>query len=174
MQDNEPELVSSKKDRKFAPIWILLLMFVAVPILVISSCVGYLALQARRPKDMPNAIWIDAPPVPFGFYRGWWESCWLEPDQQANHCRLYAPGLPKPVVYEGRFMPCDASQPVPVSQLKLRAPKSSEQMWIFPGFVVLLQDDRILVPIDKVGDCAKIRRTFGSQNTGLTAPMGIE
>jgi len=157
MEDKEAEQVSSKRRRKIAPIWIFLLMFVAVPILVISSCVGYSAVQARRPKDMPNAIWIDAPAVPFGFYHGWWEGCWLDSDQQTNYCRLYGPELNPPVVYEGRFMPCDGSQPIPMSELKLRPPQQNSEMWIFPGFVAFLESGRLLVPTDKVSDCSKIR-----------------
>ena len=148
-----------KRGRKIAPIWILLFVFVAVPILVISSCVGYSPFQARRPKDMPNAIWIDAPAVPFGFYHGWWEGCWLESDQRTNHCRLYGPGLHPPVVYEGRFMPCDSSQPVPTGELRLKPPRYGPDVWIYPSprFIVFLEDGRILVPIDELSNCSKIR-----------------
>jgi hypothetical protein len=145
-----------KEGRKISPIWILTAVFVAVPIVLIASCVGYSAFQARRPKDMPNAIWIDAPAVPFGFYHGWWESCWLESDQQTNHCRLYEPELRPPVVFEGRYMPCEGKSPIQMTELKLRPPARSESMWIFPGFVAFLEDGRILVPLENVRDCPRI------------------
>lgn len=156
-----------KRGQKIAPIWIVLFMFVAVPILVISSSVGYSAFQARRPKDMPNAIWIDAPAVPFGFYHGWWEGCWLESDLRTNHCRLYGPGLHPPVVYEGRFVPCDGGQPVPMAELKLRAPQESSDMWIDPSpkFDAFLEDGRILVPIENVSDCSSIRGRLERKRT---------
>jgi hypothetical protein len=159
-----------KQDRKIAPIWILLAMFIAAPILVIGSCVGHSALQARRPKDMPNAIWIDAPAVPFGFYHGWWEGCWLEPDQRTNHCRLYGPGLHPPVVYEGRFMPCDSTEPIPPGELKLGPPRDSSDMWIFPGFVVFLESDRILVPIQNTSDCSIIRERLETKAAQTERP----
>jgi hypothetical protein len=153
-----------RESRKIAPIWILLTILVAAPIALMASCVGYSAFQARRPKDMPNAIWIDAPAVPFGFYRGWWEGCWVEPDQQTNHCRLYARGLRPQVVFEARYMPCEEKSPIQMTELKLRPPARNESMWIFPGFVAFLEDGRILVPLDKVRDCPKILERLEHKN----------
>jgi len=122
-----------------------------------ASCFAYTAFQARRPKDIPNAIWINAPAVPFGYYHGWWEGCWMESDLRSNHCRLYGPGLNPAIVYEGRFMPCDGNQPVPMADLKLKPPHDSSDMWVLPGFVVFLENGRILVPIDKANECTNIR-----------------
>jgi len=112
---------------------------------------------------MQNAIWIDAPAIPFAFYHGWWEGCWLDPDGQTDHCRLYAPGLDPPVVYEGRFMPCDSGEPVPASELMLRPPHDSAHMWEFPRFIVFLRDGRVLVPIENVSDCSKIREQLKNE-----------
>jgi hypothetical protein len=134
-------------------------MFVGIPALLMVLSLGYLAFEARRPKDMPlNSIWIDAPAVPFGFYRGWWQGCWVEPDQQANRCRLYGPGLRPSVVYEGRFTPCEGTSPIPMGELKLKPPSDSSDMWIFPRFLVFLQDGRLLVPVENAQDCPKIRQ----------------
>lgn len=144
------------ESRNIPPIRILLITFVALPIVLMASCLGYSAFEARRPREMPNAIWIDALPVPFGFYRGWWEGCWVESDQQANHCRLYARDLHPPVVFEGRYMPCGGTSPIQITELKLRPPARDESMWIFPGFVAFLKDGRILVPLENVPDCTKI------------------
>jgi hypothetical protein len=133
-------------------------MFVGLPLLTVTLSIAHLAFQARRPKDMPlTSIWIDAPAVPFGFYHGWWQGCWVEPDGTANHCRLYGPGLHPPIVYEGRFMPCSGNTPIQPAELKLRTPPDSVDMWIFPGFVVLLQDGRMLVPVENMQDCPKIQ-----------------
>lgn len=152
--------------RKIDPVWILTAMFVAVPILGMASCLGLKAFQARRPKDMPaSSIWIDAPAVPFGFYHGWWEGCWIESDGQTNHCRLYGPELSPPIIFEGRFMPCGALAPIPVSELKLKPPPHSPDMWIFPGFIAFLEDGRILVPLENVGDCPKIRDRLEREKT---------
>jgi hypothetical protein len=152
--------------RKIAPIWILLSMFVAAPIFLMVSCLTYLAFEARRPRQMPlSSIWIDAPAVPFGFYHGWWEDCWMETDQQANHCQLYRPGLHPPVVYEGRYVSCDGKGPIPLNELKLRAPAQAEEMWIFQRFVVFLNDGRLLVPVENIQDCAKIRQR--TERTGV-------
>jgi hypothetical protein len=60
------------------------------------------AWQARRPSDMPhNSIWIEAPAVPLGFYRGWWLGCWIDSDHISNRCRFWSSGG-LGVVYEGR------------------------------------------------------------------------
>jgi hypothetical protein len=68
-------------------------------------------------------------------------------------------------VYEGIFMPCDANQPVPVRELTLRPPQHSEDMWIYPGFVAFLENGRILVPIEKLSDCTKIRSNLEQKTT---------
>ena len=142
---------------KVAPFWIFLGAFVGLPVLLVAISIGHSAFRARRPNDMPSSsIWIDAPAAPFNFYHGWWQGCWIEPDQKANHCRLYGPGLSDPTVYEGRFLPCGQNAPVPVSGLNLRPPYENESMWIFPRFVVYLKDGRILVPIEDIKDCESL------------------
>jgi len=131
--------------------WVIVL--VAIPL-------GVMAYRARRPVDMAaaNTVWIDAPAVPFGFYHGWWLGCWVDQDQQSNRCRLYGPSLSPPVVYEGRYIPCEGKSPVPVDQLKIKPLSDSVNMWLRPeGVAVVLQDGRLLVPAESHGDCAKIR-----------------
>jgi hypothetical protein len=152
--------------RKISAVWLLLAMFVGVPVLLVTLSIGYSSYQARRPKDMPlSSIWINAPAVPFGYYRGWWQGCWVEMDQKANHCRLYRPGLHPPVVYEGRFMPCGGDLPVPLVELKLTPPSESSEMWVFPGFVVQLKDGRILVPVENLKDCPKLQEQLKHSNS---------
>jgi hypothetical protein len=146
-----------KQGREFSPFWILITMLVGVAVLLVAASIGYSAFQARRPADMPaGSVWIEAPAVPFSFYHGWWQGCWVEADQKANHCRLYGPGLHPPTVYEGRFLPCGQTSPIPANELILRPPTSSESMWRFPRFVVFLQDGRLLVPVENLGDCQKL------------------
>lgn len=155
--------------RRISPSSILLVTLIVAPILYVGSCLGYKAFEARRPKDMPpNSIWINAPAVPFGFYRGWWEGCSLTPDQTANYCRLSARDLHPPTVYEGRFMPCNGASPAPLGELDLKPPQETGGMWIFPGFVAFLRDGRILVPLENLGDCRKILdRIAGNKNAAL-------
>lgn len=138
-----------------------LIALIAIRCLVVLVVLplGLTAYRARRPKDMPaNSIWIDAPPVPFGWYRGWWLGCWVDTDQQTNRCRLYDGNLRPAVVYEGKYVPCDGKSPVPQAELKLKAPADSTEMWLFPGIVVFLEDGRLLVPAENSGDCGKIRQ----------------
>jgi hypothetical protein len=49
-------------------------------------------------------------------------------------------------------------------ELKLRPPARSESMWVFPGFVTFLEDDRILVPLENVRDCPKILEGLEHRN----------
>jgi len=128
-------------------------------IVLVGLPLGLTAYRARRPSDMPaNSVWIDAPAVPFGFYHGWWLGCWIDSDQQSNRCRLYGPGLHPPVVYEGRFVACETKVPVPVDQLKIKAPSDSMDMWMPSGGVaVILQNGDLLVPMGAERDCVTTR-----------------
>jgi hypothetical protein len=139
---------------------LLVLVATGWAIILVGIPLAMNAYRARRPADMPaaNTVWINAPAVPFGFYHGWWLGCWVDPDQQSNHCRLYGPSLSPPVVYEGRYVPCEGASPVPLAQLKIKPPFDSMNMWLRPnGVVVILQDGRLLVPAKRRGDCLKIR-----------------
>jgi hypothetical protein len=62
-------------------------------------------------------------------------------------------------------MPCDGSEPVPAGELKLKPPADSSEMWEFPGILVFLEDGRILVPIEKMNECTKIRARLKKRNT---------
>lgn len=134
---------------------LLILIAVCWLVVLVGIPLGLAAYRARRPSDMPaDAIWIDAPAVPFGFYRGWWLGCWVDTDGQANRCRLGTAGS---IVYEGGYVPCEGKGPVPNTELKLKAPINGSNMWSFPGVIVWLQDGRFLVPAQNVGECEKIR-----------------
>jgi hypothetical protein len=130
-------------------------------VMLVGLSIAWKAFQARRPSDMPaTSIWIDAPAVPFGFYHGWWLGCWVDSDQQSNRCRLYGPSLKQPVVYEGRYIPCEGETPVPSSELQLRAPSS--MIWTLDSKKEMappawLQNGKILVPLGAKADCEKIR-----------------
>lgn len=97
--------------------------------LLIGGCIGRLAWQARRPGNMPtNSIWIDAPAVPFGFYRGWWFGCWIDSDGRSDKCKLWGSGG-LGTVYEGNYISCDTKLPVPENELRLRDPGRAD-MWV--------------------------------------------
>jgi hypothetical protein len=139
--------------------------FVTILILLPLSLTAF---RARRPAEMPaaNTAWIDAPAVPFGYYHGWWLGCWVEPDRQANRCRLYGPALHPPTVYEGRYLAREGKSPVPVSELKIRPFRDSADMWLRPNFgvAVVLQDGRLLLPAENYEECAKIRTHLEDQH----------
>jgi hypothetical protein len=142
---------------KISPRRLIALIAVGWLVVLVGIPLSLAAYRARRPSDMPaNSIWIDAPAVPFGFYRGWWLGCW-DDGQHANRCRLYSGSLNPPVVYEGRYLPCEGKSPIPPAELNLKAPVDSSEMWVFPGVIVFLQDGRLLVPVENFGDCDKIR-----------------
>jgi hypothetical protein len=139
---------------------LLVLIALGWAIVLVAIPLGLTAYRARRPADMPaaNTVWINAPAVPFGFYRGWWLGCWVDSGQRVNRCRLYAGDLRPSTVFEGRYLACDGESPVPLSELKIRPPSNSAAMWLWPdGVAVILQDGRLLVPAERRGDCAKIR-----------------
>jgi hypothetical protein len=132
---------------------------VAAWFLLLFSCVAVPWYQARRPKGMPkNSIWIDAPHVPFGFYRGWWQGCWKDKDRTVTRCKLWGSGVG--TVYVGEYVPCDAQ---PILEKELILEPRSEMWWTtsekMSGLVpvVLLQDGRTLVPKDTLDVCAKLK-----------------
>jgi hypothetical protein len=150
-------------DRVIKAIALVVAIVIGIVVLLVGSSLGWKAYQARRPTDMPpTSIWIDAPAVPFGFYRGWWLGCWVDSAQPSNRCRLYGPGLEQAVVYEGEYIACEGKSPVPVSDLKLRPPRDSFDMWTRDSKsemapAVQLQNGVILVPVGTIQQCEKLR-----------------
>jgi len=139
--------------------YVVSIIVVAWLIVLVAIPLALAAYRARRPSDMPvTSVWIDAPAVPFGFYRGWWLGCWVDTDQQADRCRLYSGSLHPPVVYEGRYVPCEGKSPVPLTELKLKPPADSSDMWLFTRMIVFLEDGRLLVPVENAGECEMIRQ----------------
>lgn len=134
--------------------------------LIVAFLVGVMILwsnwKARRPKDMPStAIWLDAPYVPFGWNRGWWLGCWIDSDAKANRCRMWNSQL-QSVTFEGRYVPCDGTAPLPQGELLLKAPSGAFSSWVPDGHgsiapAVFLQNARVLVPIDAAQSCDKLR-----------------
>lgn len=126
-------------------------------ILWVGISIGRLAWQARRPADMPSgSIWIDAPPAPFGFYRGWWLGCWIDSDRVSNRCRLWGSGG-LGIVYEGTYISCDQRLPVTADQLQLSP--EAEVHWLpggIPGAFVDLTNGKILVPSTAPTACQSI------------------
>lgn len=140
------------------------LVLTLVLFLLIGGCIGHLAWQARHPADMPsNSVWIDAPAVPFGFYRGWWLGCWIDSDGKSDKCELWGSGGLK-TVYEGICISCDTKLPVPVQELHLRAPDESANMWVgdSEGTIfapaAFLTNGKILVPIQIPASCQKFQQ----------------
>jgi hypothetical protein len=118
--------------------------------------------QARRPSHLPaNSIWIDAPHVPLGFNRGWWQGCWVSVSSRNIHCELWgAGGLG--TVYAGEYVPCDGlALPLP-ADLVLKEPRD---LWAASQIarkrllpVVLLRNGRFMGPTEAPDTCVEIYR----------------
>jgi hypothetical protein len=116
-----------------------------------------------RPKSMPvDSIWIDAPPVPFLRYHGWWFGCWIDSDGHSDRCRLWASGLKNPVVFEGQYVSCENHSPVAANELTLVLPQDSFQMWVgvTSGEIIapaaFLKNGRYLVPVQAPHGCEEL------------------
>jgi hypothetical protein len=134
--------------------------------LLIGLSLARLAWEARRPSNMPtSSAWIDAPAVPFGFYRGWWFGCWIDSDGRSNRCRLWGPSLSEPIVYEGIYISCDSKLPVSVAELQPTAPPmGSFGMWVGDSAgkifapAAFLRNGKVLVPVQIPSVCDKFQR----------------
>jgi hypothetical protein len=129
--------------------------------LLAGFLIGRPAWQARRPSDMPaNSIWIDAPAVPFGFYRGWWLGCWIDSDRTSNRCKLWGSGDLK-VVYEGLYISCDDKSPVRADELQPSTQREVDWVGYSKGNIfapaVYLQNGKVLVPSDAPSACEELQ-----------------
>jgi hypothetical protein len=118
-----------------------------------------------RPRGMPkDSIWIDAPALPISWHHGWWFGCWIDSDGHSNRCRLWGAGLDNPKVFEGQYVSCENHSPVAVSELKLKAPPDSSDMWVgvtsdeIIGPAVFLQNGKYLVPVEAPQGCEELRK----------------
>ena len=114
----------------------------------------------RRPGFMPpNAIWIDAPPLPLSWHHGWWFGCSLSPSGTTNYCRLVNDGH---TVYGGDYVSCRTRGPVPEQALQLISPPhGSTDMWLFgenaERVVGFTKDGDILLPLPAIAKCDEVR-----------------
>jgi hypothetical protein len=122
----------------------------------------YGARPAPRPSQMPaNSVWIYAPALPFSWHHGWWLGCWIDSDGRSNRCRLWAPSG---IVYEGRYISCESRSPVLGSELQLKAPQDSTEMWVgvkteaVVAPAVFLQNGKALIPIESAKGCEELIR----------------
>src|SRR5437763_10008013 len=73
-------------------------LLIALPLFWLLGGIRWLDTQIfppRRPKNMPqNAVWIDAPALPFSWHHGWWFGCDTPSSGTANYCRLVMAALP--------------------------------------------------------------------------------
>jgi hypothetical protein len=118
-----------------------------------------------RPSDMPrDSVWIHAPNLPFEWHRGWWFGCWIDSDGHSDRCRLWSAELTDPIEYEGRYFSCENNSPVPLSELKLKAPQDSSQMWVrgdsgqSTAPAAFLQNGNVLVPLEGLQSCEQLKK----------------
>jgi hypothetical protein len=115
-----------------------------------------------RPRDMPrDSVWIHAPNLPFEWHHGWWFGCWIDSDGHSNRCRLWGGQGDKPIVFEGLYISCKDHSPVPASELKLKAPPDSSQMWVGgPAPAAFLQNGDYLVPVVSPHGCEELTKVL--------------
>jgi hypothetical protein len=121
------------------------------------------AQPSVRPKDMPaNSIWVDAPALPFSWHHGWWLGCWIDADGHSNRCRLWGAALKNPIVFEGQYISCETHSAAVLSELKLKVPSNSMQMWVGVSTAegtapaVFLQNGKHLVPVQAPHGCEEL------------------
>ena len=141
-------------------------MRIALKAFVVVACaVGLLILwsnwKARRPRNMAStSVWLDAPYVPFGWNRGWWLGCWTDPDGKTTRCRMWNSQL-QSITFEGRYVPCGGTAPVPDRELTFKTPSRAFSTWVPDGHgsiapVVFLKNGKVLVPVDSPQSCEKL------------------
>ena len=141
-------------------------MRIALKALVVVACaVGLLILwsnwKARRPRNMPStSVWLDAPYVPFGWNRGWWLGCWTDSDRKTTRCRMWNPQL-QSITFEGRFVPCGDTAPIPERELMIKTPSRAFSTWVPDGHgniapAVFLKKGKVLVPVDAPQSCGTL------------------
>ncbi len=136
----------------------------------------------KRPSSLPsNAIWIDAPPLPFTAAHGWWLGC---EKQDANFDRCVLVGHndrasggdgQNSIVSSEPYLSCKTLGPLDTRDIVLKQPKDSTTMWITkvdsntPGIgmapAAFLKNNDVLVPATEISQCSKFLRA----NTETTA-----
>lgn len=142
----------------------ILAVIVSVIVLYIGASIAQAAWKARRPADMPaNSVWIEAPPVSFGYFRGWWFGCSIDRDGKSDRCRLWNGNLQQPIVYEGLYVSCETKLPVPANELQVIPPRDSFYMWVGDGKginapVALLANGKVLTPVEVSDGCEQFQK----------------
>lgn len=57
---------------------------------------------------------------------------------------------------------CGGKVPIPVKELKLKAPRDSLDMWLHERIIVFLEDGRLLVPVENLDQCETIRNRLAN------------
>jgi hypothetical protein len=125
----------------------------------------------KPPSSLPkNAIWINAPLVPFAFAHGWWLGCEMQGATDVctlvGHNDRFNGGDGKnSLVSNGTYLSCTSMKPLETSEIALRQPPSSANMWIIHDDATsksfdmapaaFLRNGDVLVPTDAIVQCPK-------------------
>src|SRR5271163_1229173 len=128
----------------------------------------------KPPPSLPkNAIWINAPLVLFAsaHAHGWWLSCELQGATDVctlvGHNDRFDGGDGKnSVVSSGSYLSCTSMQPLETSEITLRQPPASADMWIIHDDAAsksfhmapaaFLRNGDVLVPTNGTADCSRL------------------
>jgi hypothetical protein len=153
------------------------LVFLGIAVCIIFLAVrhGQVAMEAARPKDMPEgAHFIQSGyDVNTNEPKGNWVACKVDEVQTTNWCRVTdARGM---VVYEGFFLPVNSSVPAQESELKI-AVNSVSKLWVrgpaeeAPVPVIRLENGKLLVPLADRDALNQRWREDSSEYNAVTSP----
>jgi len=147
----------------------IILLFVAAHKLEIGI------FSPKRPSSLPsNAIWIDAPPLPFTTAHGWWLGCELQ-DTKFDRCilighndRMSGGDGQNSLVSSESYLSCKTLGPLKTEEIVLKQPMASTSMWINKvdsnkqsigmAPAAFLRNGDVLLPATEMSQCSKLLR----------------
>jgi hypothetical protein len=126
----------------------------------------------KSPSSLPkDAIWINAPLIPLAFAHGWWLGCEMQGATDVctliGHNDRFNGGDGKnSLVSSGSYLSCTSMKPLETSEIALRQPPASANMWIIHDDAAsksfdmapaaFLRNGDVLVPTNGTADCSRL------------------
>jgi hypothetical protein len=159
-----------------------LVVCVGVALYLIASREFEIGMFApKRPGSLPaNAIWIDAPPLPFTYAHGWWLGCVIQGatdvcDLVGHNDRASGGNGQNRLVSSENYLSCRTLAALKTTDIELKPPHDSTTMWVkFDSErdslgmapVAFLKNGDVLVPTNAIAQCPK----FLNFNSEATTP----
>ncbi len=172
-----------ERSRQTTIIWVVLLSVICVGLYYWSAPemeVGQ--FKPRIPSELPlDAIWIDAPALPFTFAHGWWLGC-EKVSPEADRCvlirhndRMSGGDASNDLESEERYISCRSGAAIETGDLRLAVPPDSMNMWILKkgpetkwngaSPAVFLQSGDVLVPVGYLERCKGLLKSNNRRST---------